>query len=126
MPADDFRCYWKARHLTELSDEMIDLAMTNALAAPSENTLSSLWNFGGATAKVAARASAFGDRPMGWRYSLGGVWSDPSDDDANMDWSRHGWSGSEQFGHHGRAYLNLLSHGEGGATLTRTSFGDNY
>jgi FAD/FMN-containing dehydrogenase len=126
MPAGDFRCYWKARYLTDLTDEMIDLAMANARSAPSDNSLSSLWNFGGATAKVAADATAFGDRSMGWMYSLDGVWTDPADDDANIAWSREGWSNSERFGHHGRAYLNFAGHGEDNATLTRTSFGPNY
>lgn len=126
MPAGDFRCYWKARYLTDLSDEMIDLAMDNALAAPSDNSLSSLWNFGGATAKVAADATAFGDRSMGWMYSLDGVWSEPADDDANIAWSRTGWSNSERFGHLGRSYLSFPGHGEDGASMTRTSFGANY
>lgn len=126
MPAGDFRCYWKARYLTDLTDEMIDLALANALAAPSDNSLSSIWNFGGATAKVPADATAFGDRSMGWMYSLDGVWSDPADDDANIAWSREGWSNSERFGHHGRAYLNFAGHGEDNAALTRTSFGANY
>jgi len=126
MPAGDFRCYWKARYLTDLTDELIDLAMANALAAPSDNSLSSLWNFGGATAKVSADATAFGDRTMGWMYSLDGVWSDPGDDEANIAWSREGWSNSERFGHHGRAYLNFAGHGEDNAALTRTSFGPNY
>src|SRR3546814_20199139 len=62
MPSGDFRCYWKARYLTGLTDEMIDLAMQNAKAATSDKTLSSLWNFGGATALVPAAATAFGDR----------------------------------------------------------------
>src|SRR3546814_17594653 len=79
MPAGDFRCYWKARYLTGLTDEMIDLAMQNAKAAPSANMLSSLWNFGGATAEVPAEATAFGDRSRGWMYSLDGVWSGPCD-----------------------------------------------
>ncbi len=126
MPAGDFRCYWKARYLTDLSDEMIDLAMANAISAPSDNTLSSLWNFGGATAQVPADATAFGDRSMGWMYSLDSVWSDPVDDDANIAWSREGWSNSESFGHQGRAYLNFPGHGEDGAALTRASFGANY
>src|SRR3546814_12888688 len=82
---------------------MIDLAMQNAKAAPSDNTLSSLWNFGGATAKVPAEATAFGDRSMGWMYSLDGVWSDPGDDAANIAWARDGWAASERFGHHGRS-----------------------
>ena len=62
MPFGDYRCYWKARYLTDLPDAMIDLAMTNADAAPSPNSISSLWNFGGATARVPADATAFGDR----------------------------------------------------------------
>jgi len=126
MPFGDFRCYWKARYLTDLPDDMIDLAMKNAAAAPSDNSISSLWNFGGATAKVAAEATAFGDRSMGWMYSLDSVWSDPADDDVNITWSRDGWNKAEPFGHHGRAYLNFTGHGEDGAALTRASFGANY
>ena len=126
MPVGDFRCYWKARYLTDLPGDMIDLAMKNAAAAPSDNSISSLWNFGGATAKVAAEATAFGDRSMGWMYSLDGVWSDPADDDVNMAWSRDGWNSAEPFGHHGRAYLNFPGHGEDGAALTRATFGANY
>ncbi|WP_372574880.1 FAD-binding oxidoreductase [Ruegeria jejuensis] len=126
MPAGEYRCYWKARYLSELSDEMIDLAMKNASAAPSDNSISSLWNFGGATAAVAAEATAFGDRSMGWMYSLDGVWSDPGDDAANIGWSRQGWESAEPYGHHGRAYLNFPGHGEDGDALTRATFGANY
>ncbi len=126
MPAGDFRCYWKARYLTDLPDDMIDLAMKNAAAAPSDNSISSLWNFGGATAQVAADATAFGDRSMGWMYSLDGVWPDAKDDAANIAWSREGWSSAEPYGHHGRVYLNFPGHGEDGDALTRASFGANY
>lgn len=126
MPAGEYRCYWKARYLTDLPDDMIDLAMKNALAAPSDNSISSLWSFGGATAQVASDATAFGDRSMGWMYSLDGVWSDARDDAANMAWSREGWESAEPYGHHGRTYLNFPGHGEDGNTLTRAAFGENY
>ena len=126
MPAGQYRCYWKARYLKDLSDDMIDLAMKNALAAPSDNSISSLWNFGGATAEVAAETTAFGDRSMGWMYSLDGVWSDAEGDAANMAWSRDGWESAEPYGQHGRAYLNFPGHGEDGDELTRASFGANY
>ena len=126
MPAGEYRCYWKARYLAELSDDMIDLAMRNATAAPSDHSISSLWNFGGATASVAADATAFGDRAMGWMYSLDGVWPNPEDDKANIAWAREGWSSAEPFGHHGRVYLNFTGHGEDGDALTRASFGANY
>jgi len=126
MPSGAFRCYWKARYLTDLSDDMIELAMRHAQAAPSDNSISSLWNFGGATADVAAEATAFGDRSMGWMYSLDGVWSDPGEDAANIAWSREGWDSAAPYGHHGRAYLNFPGHGEDGDALTRASFGDNF
>ncbi len=126
MPAGQFRCYWKACYLTELSDDMIDLAMKNAIAAPSDSSLSSLWNFGGATAAVPTDATSFGDRSMGWMYSLDGVWSDPAEDEANITWARNGWDSAKQYGHHGRAYLNFPGHGEDGDALTRASFGTNY
>lgn len=125
MPAGEFRCYWKARYLTDLSDEMIDLAMANAEAAPSDNSLSSLWNFGGATAQVPADATAFGDRSFGWMYSLDGVWPD-ADDAANIAWARDGWESAARFGHEGRAYLNFPGHGEDNDALTRATFGANY
>ena len=126
MPAGQYRCYWKARYLADLPDDMIDLAMKNALAAPSDNSISSLWNFGGATAEVAAETTAFGDRSMGWMYSLDGVWSDAEDDAANIAWSRDGWESAAPYGHLGRAYLNFPGHGEDGEALTRASFGANY
>lgn len=126
VPAGEFRCYWKARYLTELPDEMIDLAIQNAEIAPSDNSISSLWNFGGATANIAPDATAFGDRSMGWMYSLDGIWSDAAGDGANMAWAKNCWKSAESFGHQGRAYLNFPGHGEDGAALTRASFGANY
>lgn len=126
MPAGEFRCYWKARYLADLPDEAIDLSMANALAAPSNKSLSSLWNFGGATAQVAANATAFGDRSMGWMYSLDGVWSDPAEDAKNISWAREGWSNSERFGHRDRVYLNFPGHGEDDGALARANYGENY
>ena len=126
IPFGDYRSYWKARYLSNLSDEMIDLAMLTAKAAPSDNTISSLWNFGGATAEVPADATAFGDRSMGWMYSLDAIWSAPADDDNNIAWSRKGWSAAAPFAQENRAYLNFPGHGEDGEELTREAFGSNY
>ncbi len=46
IPFGDYRCYWKACYLAALPESMIELAMANAAAAPSANSISSLWNFG--------------------------------------------------------------------------------
>ena len=126
IPAGDFRCYWKARYLKDLPDKMIDRAIAHAAAAPSPNTLSSLWSFGGAVARVPADATALGDRSMGWMYSLDAVWSDPADDAANIAWARKGWEDSAAYDHEGRIYLNFPGHGEDNRELTRRAFGQNY
>ena len=49
---------------------MIDEGLANGIAAPSDRSISSFWNFGGATARVPAEATAFGERTFGWMYSL--------------------------------------------------------
>lgn len=126
IPFGEHRCYWKARYLSDLSDDMIDLAMLTAKAAPSDNTISSLWNFGGATAEVPADATAFGDRSMGWMYSLDAIWSTPADDDSNIAWSREGWNAAAPYAQENRTYLNFPGHGEDGEDLTREAFGSNY
>jgi hypothetical protein len=95
-PLGEMQCYWKARYLTELTNEMIDLAMANAQRAPSSNTISSLWNIGRAVREVPGEATAFGERTMGWMYSVDGVWAEPSDDSVNIEWARESWGKAEQ------------------------------
>jgi len=126
MPAGDFRCYWKCHLLGELSDEMVDAAIANAIEAPSNNTLSSLWNFGGATAKVPADATAFGDRSFGWMYSIDSVWPDAADDESNIAFTRKAWDDTRKHSQRGRLYLNFAGHGEDNESLVRDAFGRNY
>ncbi len=124
-PFGEKRCYWKSRFLTDLPDAMIDLAMENAMRAPSPNSISSLWNMGRAVNDVSADATAFGDRSMGWMYSVDGVWTNAQDDAANISWARTSWASSERFGHGDRIYLNFPGHDEE-KVLTRQAFGDVY
>lgn len=124
-PFGEKRCYWKSRFLSELPDAMIDLAMENATRAPSPNSISSLWNMGRAVKAVDAQATAFGDRSMGWMYSVDGVWAKESDDGANIAWARTSWASAERFGLADRIYLNFPGHDEGNV-LTKLAFGDAY
>ena len=75
-------------YLNSLSDDIIDEILEGVKSVPSANSLSSIWNFGGATADVAADATAFGDRSMPYMYSIDSVWSDQSDDEKNITWNK--------------------------------------
>ena len=126
IPFGQHRCYWKSHYLADLPDSMIDRALNNAAEAPSDNTLSSLWNFGGATAAVPAEATALGDRSMGWMYSIDSIWNEAAEDEANITWTRKVWELTQKYSQEGRLYLNFAGHGEDGVALVKDAYGKNY
>ena len=126
IPAGEYRCYWKSRYLSGLGDDVIDAIVGGNAAPPSPNTLSSIWNFGGATAAVAADATAFGDRSMPWMVSFDSIWGAPEDDATNIAWTRAFWERTAPWAAGGRIYLNFAGLGEDGADLVRRSYGANF
>jgi len=126
IPFGRQRCYWKSRYLAALDDRAIDLILGENERPPSPKTLSSIWNFGGATADVEATATAFGDRSMPWMVSIDSIWDTPDQDDPNIAWTRAFWSRLEPYADRGRIYLNFAGHGEDNDELTRRTFGPNY
>jgi FAD/FMN-containing dehydrogenase len=126
IPFGRHRSYWKSRYLADLPDAAIDLLLEGNAAPPSTNTLCSIWNFGGATARVPAHATAFGDRSMPWMVSFDSIWSTEDDDEANIAWSRSFWERLARHAAGGRIYLNFAGLGEDGDDLVRRSVGDNF
>ncbi len=123
MPAGQFRCYWKSHYLAELSDAVLDEILAGVATVPSPNSLSSIWNFGGATAQVPADATAFGDRSMPWMFSIDSVWEGTENDAANIGWTRDFWERMRPHSHNGRMYLNFPGQGEEGDQLLQDTFG---
>lgn len=126
MPFGQYRAYWKSHYLSGLGDAAIDLILAGNARPPSPNTLSSIWNFGGATARVAAADSAFGDRSMPYMLSIDSVWEAPEDDEANIAWTRAFWERMKPYSDRGRIYLNFPGLGEEGEELVRRSYGANF
>ena len=92
FPKGRDRCYWKSTYLA-FDDEVIGDIVAGMAKRPSEMTYASVWKFGGAVQRVAADATAFGDRSMPYMLSIDGIWSRPSDDAANIAWVRNFWRG---------------------------------
>ena len=126
IPFGQHRCYWKSQFLSDLPDEAIDLIVERNATPPSANTLSSIWNFGGATAAVGPTDTAFGDRSMPYMVSIDSIWNTPDEDAANIAWTRDFWDQLTPFSSHGRLYLNFAGLGEGNDDLVRKSFGKNF
>jgi FAD/FMN-containing dehydrogenase len=121
FPKGRDRCYWKSTYLARLDDEVIGDIVASVAKRPSEMTYASVWNFGGAVQRVAADATAFGDRSMPYMLSIDAVWSRPADDAANIAWARNFWRDMQRHST-GRLYLNFPGHGED-HDLVRNAFG---
>ena len=120
-PQGRHRCYWKSTYRARLDDEVIRDIVAGMAKRPSEMTYASVWKFGGAVQRVAADATAFGDRSMPYMLSIDGIWSRPSDDAANIAWVRNFWRDMQRHST-GRLYLNFPGHGEDD-NLVRDAFG---
>ena len=121
FPKGRDRSYFKSHYLSSLSDAAIAEITGRWASCPSPMSLTSVWHFGGAVQRVAAAATAFGDRAMPYMLSIDSIWSKPEDDDANIAWSRDFWSAMQRHST-GRLYLNFAGHG-GDADLVRQAHG---
>lgn len=121
FPKGRDRCYWKSTYLKGLDDSIIRDITAGLARRPSEMTYASIWKFGGAMQRVAAEATAFGDRSMPFMLSLDAIWSEPGEDAANIAWVRDMWRDMQRHST-GRMYLNFPGLGEG-ESLVRDAFG---
>ena len=121
FPKGRDRNYWKSTYLKGLDNDIIHEITARMAQRPSEMTFASIWKFGGAVQRVAADATAFGDRSMPFMLSLDAIWSSPEDDGANIGWVRKFWDDMQRHST-GRLYLNFPGHGEG-TDLVRDAFG---
>ena len=119
------RYYWKSLFLDDLGDD--DIAATIALAAdrPSPQTLFALRHLGGAISRIPDDATAYANRHAQFNLSLDTTWTDPSDDERMIGWTRRGWQEvRERTG--GGVYLNFAGLGEENELLARAGHGINY
>ena len=105
-----------------LDDDVIRDITAHLAQRPSEMTFASIWKFGGAMQRVAAGATAFGDRSAPFMLSLDAIWSDAADDAANIAWVRSTWTDMQRHST-GRLYLNFPGLGED-PSLVRQAFGE--
>lgn len=117
--------YWKSIYVDQLNDDVINELHRRAAARPSPRTAITLWSQRGAVSRVAATDTAFGSRAAPYLASFESSWSDRSENDANIAWSRDAWSAMHQHSS-GGLYLNFPGFGEEKEDLLRAAYGANY
>jgi FAD/FMN-containing dehydrogenase len=104
------RSYTYAGYLTEISDDLIDVATEFVEEAVGWNwPVIEVYQMGGAVSRVPKDATPCSEfRDAGWYYVHGGNWWDPAVDERGIDWVRRLEAGIEPFRLPGR-YINFLS-----------------
>jgi FAD/FMN-containing dehydrogenase len=106
FPRNALRAYWKSLYMQELSDDVIDVIAGRALDRPAPLTLVNTFHMGGAIADVDAEDTAFAERDAPYMISIDGMWTEPGDDAANIEWVRSAFGRLEPYGN-GSVYLNF-------------------
>ncbi|MBA2595139.1 MAG: FAD-binding oxidoreductase [Chloroflexia bacterium] len=118
--------YWKSLYLDRLDDKAMNAIIGYAADRPSPDALMGLWHLGGGAAgRVAAEATAFGSREAPYLLSFDTTWTNPTDTERNIAWTRAAWTDMRRFGS-GGLYLNFAGFGEEKEHLVRAGYGANY
>jgi FAD binding domain/Berberine and berberine like len=111
--------YIRACDVAQLTDEVIDITVDHALRINSPFSALTLWQRGGAVARVGEDETAFGGRSAGHTYNIGGITETEEGFDEERQWVRTFWSALEPY--HTSVYVNFLM--EEGEARIRQAYG---
>jgi FAD/FMN-containing dehydrogenase len=91
--------FLKSANLKELSDPVIEIIARHAADATSPRTMVPINSWGGAISRVPEDATAFRHRDTKFTIYIFAMWTEPSDSDRHIAWSR-------EFHHALRPHMN--------------------
>ena len=115
--------YWKSGNLPEIEDSFIDVIIEQAARQPSPYSFILFFHLKGVAARVDSAKMAFGLREDQWDFDIVSQWTDPADNQVNIDWTRTFWNQVEPYTK--SVYVNHLG-GEDEATRVKAAYGPNY
>ncbi|HZM34139.1 MAG TPA: FAD-binding oxidoreductase [Burkholderiales bacterium] len=120
--AHGWNYYWKSTHLPELSDELIGVIAGNAFSCSSPRSYAAMFHLKGAVGRVAAGATAFGNRQASHAITLDAVWR-PGEDYGERDiaWTKAFFSALGRFRE--GVYVNFLG-GDEAPGRVREAYGE--
>jgi FAD/FMN-containing dehydrogenase len=105
--------YWRSHRLPALSDDAIGLLVEAVEGITSPFSQIGGWAVGGAVSRVAADATAVGEREVGFELNVTAGWPpDDGDPDRHVEWVRRTWRALRP--HSVGVYANFVSDEEGG------------
>jgi len=105
--------YWKANFNAELTDAAIEGHLEHAPRLPAVNSTVHIYPINGACHDVASDATAFSYRDSTFATVIAGMWPDPADNDANIDWVRDYYAATAPHSERG-GYVNFMAEDDQG------------
>jgi FAD/FMN-containing dehydrogenase len=115
--------YWKAAFVTELTDDAIEAHLAWGPQVPCVESTMHLYPINGASQRVAPEATAWGHRDATFACVIAGMWPDPADNEANIEWVRDYYGAIAPHSDPG-GYVNFLSDDDRGRP--QENYGRNY
>jgi FAD/FMN-containing dehydrogenase len=116
--------YWLSSFTRGLPDALIDIAVERFATVPSPMSAILFEHFHGAVTRVGSTETAVPHRDEGWNLLIPSVWTDPSDNEANITWSRDTFATMRPHFAGGR-WLNYLGDDQADEAI-RAAYGPNY
>jgi len=116
------RNYWKSHNFAELSDDLLSVVQDYAGRLPSGASEIFFAQLGGATARVAADATAYPHRDAAFAMNVHTRWEDPAEDATCVKWAREFFDATAPHAT-GGVYVNFIPDDE---DRVQAAYGDNY
>src|SRR5215208_2309844 len=98
--------YIRSCDVAQLTDDVIDITVDHSLRINSPFTALTLWQLGGAVARVGEEETAFGGRSAGHTFNIAGITETEEGFNEERQWARNFWSALEPY--HTSVYVNFL------------------
>ncbi len=102
------RHYWKANFVADVTDELLDAHRVHGPGAPTFESAMHLHAITGAVQDAETDSTAFGNRDANFATVVAGIWTDPADDQASIQWVRDYYAATAPFSRDG-GYINFQS-----------------
>ena len=125
LPQGSMKCYFTSLYLDNLDDEVVDLFIQTFISRTAKLIGYVFQDLRGASMRVPADQTAFGDRSAPYLMEINSAWLDPAESEHNIAWTRESMNKFRPFSS-GRGYLNHTGLNEEGEAMVERTYGKNY
>ncbi len=116
--------YWKADFVADLTDDAIAVHLDHGSRVPCVTSTMHLYPMNGAVRDVEPAATAFAHRDAAFAAVIAGMWPDPNDNAANIEWVRDYHAAIHPHSGHEGGYTNFMAGDD--QERVRANYGPNY